>query len=83
MCLLRVVISGEFVVLCVYFCLSHSDMVSSLEIYISALHLDNVIALHCSQVDNVFLKLPNGDGRDRVPFRAFSLCIWRCVCLGL
>ena len=83
MCLLRVVISGEFVVSCVYFCLSHSDMVSSLETYISLLDLDNVTALHCSQVDNVFLKLPNGGGRDRVTWRAFSLCIWGCVCLGL
>lgn len=58
-------------------------MVSSLETYVSVLDLDNVTALHCSQVDNVFLKLPNGGGRDRVPWRVFSVCIWRCVYLGL
>lgn len=51
--------------------------------YISLLDLDNLTALHSSQVDIVFLKLLNGGGRDRVPWRVVSVCIWRCVCLGL
>ena len=58
-------------------------MVLSLETYISLLDLDNVTALHSSQVDSVFLQLLNGGGRDRVPWRVVSVCIWRCVCLGL
>ena len=58
-------------------------MVLSLETYISLLDLDNVTALHSSQVDSAFLQLLNGGGRDWVPWRVVSVCIWRCVCLAL